>query len=85
VNDLVFLLFRFEVRNLEPPYNLQRHDERLIRVGPTSLSSDIFPELPQCTENPRPIEPLTLTVFAVIHHQISTKAPNPAYRRIQSA
>ena len=72
MHNLVFVLFQFEVRNLEHSYSLQRQDECIVGVVPTVLFSQVLPHLSQRTENPRPIKPLTLTVFAVIRHRIST-------------
>lgn len=72
VNHLVFRLFRFEVRNLKRSHRVQRHEECLTGIAFTVLIAQVLPHLSQNTENPRPIKPLTLTVFAEIHHGICT-------------
>ena len=75
MNDLAFLFFQFEVRNLESPHSVQRRDERLVGVVRAADVPQILPNLPQGTEDPSPIKPLTFTVFAVIRHRICTSDP----------
>jgi hypothetical protein len=67
VYDLVVLVLWLEVRNLERPHGVERQDQCLISLARAPLVSQILTGLSQGTENPRPIESLTLTVFAVIH------------------
>ncbi len=68
VHDLVVLVLRLEVRNLERPHGVERQDQCLISLARALPVLQILADLSQGTENPRPIESLTLTVFAVIHH-----------------
>jgi len=68
MHDLVVLVLRLEVRNFERPHGVERQDQRLISLARALLASQILADLSQGTENPRPIESLTLTVLAVIHH-----------------
>ena len=68
MHDLVVLVLRLEVRNLERPHGVERQGQCFIRLGRALLVSQILTDLSQGTENPRPIESLSLTVFAVIHH-----------------
>jgi hypothetical protein len=69
VDDLVVLVLRFEVRNLERPDGVERQDQGLISLARALPMSQVLADLSQGTENPRPIESLTLTMFAVIHHR----------------
>jgi hypothetical protein len=57
--------------------------ERFVRGAAIALSQ-ILPHLTQRPEHPRPVEPLTLTMFAIIHqlfyprnslHSISSQLP----------
>jgi hypothetical protein len=68
VHDLVVLVLRLEVRNLERSHRVEREDQGFISLGRALLVSQLLTDQSQGTENPRPIESLTLTVFAVIHH-----------------
>jgi hypothetical protein len=68
VHDLVVLVLRLEVWNLERPHGVERQDQCLVSLARALLVSQVPTDLSQGTENPRPIESLTLTVFAVIHH-----------------
>ena len=68
MHDLVVLVLRLEVRNLERPHGVERQDQCFISMARAFPLSQILADLSQGTENPRPIESLTLTVFAVIHH-----------------
>ena len=67
VDDLVVLLLRLEVGNLECPHGVERQDQCLISLACALSLLQILADLSQGTENPRPIKSLTLTVFAVIH------------------
>jgi hypothetical protein len=69
VHDLVVLVLRLEVRNLERPDGVERQDQCFISLARSLPTSQVLPDLSQGTENPRPIESLTLTMFAVIHHR----------------
>jgi hypothetical protein len=68
VHDLVVFVLRLEVRNLERPHGVERQDQGLISLARALLVLQLLTDLSQGTKNPRPIESLTLTVFAVIHH-----------------
>ena len=70
MNDLAFLLFVLEVRNLKGPHSGERQNDRLVSTALEAASSQLLPYLSQRTENPRPIKPLALTVFTVICHGI---------------
>jgi hypothetical protein len=69
VDDLVVLVLRLEMRNLERPHGVERQDQCFISLARALPMPQIFADLSQGTENPRPIESLTLTMFAVIHHR----------------
>ena len=69
MDDLVVLVLRLEVRNLERPHGVEREDQCVISLARALLMSQVLADLSQGTENPRPIESLTLTMFAVIHHR----------------
>ena len=68
MHDLVVLVLRLEVGNLERPHGVERQDQCLISLARARLVSQVLTDLSQGTENPRPIESLTLTMFAVIRH-----------------
>ena len=69
VHDLVLPVLRLEVRNLERPHGVERQDQCVIRVVRSSPVSQLLADLSQRAKNPRAIESLALTVFAVIHHR----------------
>ena len=68
MHDLIVLVLRLEVRDLERPHGVERQDQCLISLARAFFVSQILTDLSQGTKHPRPIESLTLTVFAVIHH-----------------
>jgi hypothetical protein len=63
------LVLCVEVWNLERSDGVERQDQRFIGRTASPLFSEVFTDPPQRAKNLRPIEPLTLTVFAEIRHQ----------------
>ena len=68
VDDLVVLVLRLEVGNLECSHSVERQGQCLIGMAHALLALEILTDLSEGTEYPGPIEPLTLTMFAVVHH-----------------
>lgn len=71
MDDLAALAFVlcFEVWNLERSDGVERQDQRFIGSAASPFLSEILADPPQRAKNLRPIEALTLTVFAEIRHQ----------------
>lgn len=74
VNELVFIFFQFQVRNVQRPYGLERQDERLIGATPAARLALIRAYTSQCPEDPCPIKSLTFAVIAVTHRRFFTLA-----------
>jgi hypothetical protein len=70
-------MIHLEVRDLESPHRVHREDQGLVRAAPPAAPSQVVPQVAERTKDPRPIEPLTLTVFAVIHRLIHASNPRP--------
>jgi hypothetical protein len=66
MDDVVLLVLPLEVRNLQRLHRLQSPVERFPRRAAIS-ATNIFLNLAQRTQNPRPIESLTFTMIAVTH------------------
>jgi molybdate transport system substrate-binding protein len=81
VNDLGFLFFRIEVRDVQRRDGPKGHGEDLLGARPVAPSSQICPDLPQGAKGSRPIEPLTLTVLAEIRHR-STPPPGLIFTQL---
>ena len=70
MDDLVVELHQLEVRNVEIPHGAQCHLDRLVAVWPLR-GAQLPANLPQCTEDRRPVETLSFAMLAVIHDAFS--------------
>ena len=64
MNDLVFQFFGFEMRNVQRSDGIERAPQD---VGVHAPLPEIASHLPECTQHPRTVEPLALTVLAETH------------------
>ncbi len=79
MNDLVFLVFELEMRNVECSHGLESQGECVI--GTTRrLLAQIPPDSSQHPEESCPIEPLAFTVFAIAHRRVLTSASRRVVR-----
>ena len=67
VNDLVFRLLELEVRDVESPDALERGHQGRIDLASGTGRQHVSTGLPEEPQHPRPIKPLSLTVFAKGH------------------
>ena len=79
VNDLVFLVFEFEMRNIEGSHGLESYGE--CGIGATRrLLAQIPPDPSQYPKESCPIEPLAFTVCAIAHRRVLTSASRRVVR-----
>lgn len=68
MDNLIFVFFWGEMRNLERQHRSQRAPDHGVAARPAPAVPEILLHLPECAQHSRPIESLTLTMLAEARH-----------------